>query len=72
MYNKYYNINNIKKNIYNYEEERYRLFPIDSHESSRKRFQTIHRKDYIIYRIIKSKLSQKDFSRKMSKPTLKI
>ena len=72
MYNKYYNINNIKKNIYSYEEERYRLFPIDTHESSRKRFQTTHRNDYIIHKFTKTKLSQKEFFRKMSKPRLRI
>lgn len=72
MYDKYYNIKNIRKNIYTYEEEKYRLFPIDNQESSRKRFQTTHRNDYILYKFIKSKISQKDFFRKMSKPRLKI
>jgi len=38
MYNKYYNVNNTKINIYNYEKERYRLFSIDSHEFSKKNF----------------------------------
>jgi hypothetical protein len=66
------NPNNSKKNIYNYEEERYRLFPIDSHESTYKRFQTTHQSDYISYKFIKSTLNQKEFSRKMSKPKLRL
>jgi hypothetical protein len=72
MYDKYYNIKNIRKNIYTYEEERYRLFPIDSHETSRKRFQTTHINDYILHKFIKPKLSQKEFFRKMSKPKLRM
>jgi len=66
-----FNINSFKKNIYTYEEERYRLFPIDSHQSSYKRFQTTHRNDYIRYKFIKPKLSRTDFFRKMSKPKLR-
>jgi hypothetical protein len=72
MNNKFYNIKNIKKNIYSYEEERYRLFPIDSRESSYKRFQTTHMNDYVIYKFMKPKVSQKNFFRKMSKPRLKV